>query len=187
VITCRVLEGFIQNNFVVTFWKPFGPNLHTVHYIPCCALRYGKADFYFVFDIEDTRKKYADACNELLTHLPPELVIQIAKHLDTKKSDFYYDIEYSEKDFPVVFKPKYKLQSIPEKLTKTQLQKLFQLGVLQLGFICYGTINLFTEESYEHVYPNDEPNLLKKKFPTKQDFLRKLEHLKYKINWFFRF
>jgi hypothetical protein len=73
----------------------------------------------FVFDIEDTRKKYADACNELLTHLPPELVIQIAKHLDTKKSDFYYDIEYSEKDFPVVFKPKYKLQSIPEKLTKT--------------------------------------------------------------------
>ncbi len=183
VITCRVFEGFIQNNFVVKFWKPFGPNLHTVHYIQCCALRYGKADFYFVFDIEDTRKKYADACNELLTHLPPELVIQIAKHLGTTKSDFYYDIEYSEKDFPVNFKPKYKLQSIPEKLTKTQLQKLYKLGVLKVYlFNYYGHIALFTEEAYD-----EDPYIWKDQFPTKKDFLRKLEDLKFKINWFFRF
>ena len=180
VETFTVYEGFILSNVDIKYWDRPELNLNPINYIPCWydEDRWRKEKLYFVFDIEDTRKTYAAACNQLLTHLPQELVIQIAEHLGTTKSYFTDGSEYSDKDFPDNFKPKYKLQSIPEKLTKTQLQKLFQLGVLQLGFICYGTINLFTEESYDHVYPNDEPNLLKKKFPTKQDFLRKLEHLK---------
>lgn len=179
VETFHVEEGFILNNFVVELWQHHEFNLHTVHFIPC-SLRH--EEIYFVFDIEYTRKKYADACNELLTHLPPELVIQVAEHLGTTKSDFYYDIEYSEKDFPVDFKPKYKYQSIPENLTKSQLQKLYQLGVLQFGRTTTDdSIILFSEAAYD-----DHPYIWKQFFPIKQDFLRKLEDLKSKIDRFFQ-
>jgi hypothetical protein len=182
VETFVVREGFILNNYVVKFRQHREFNLHTVHFIQC-----GPCDaIYFVFDIEDTRKKYADASNQLLSYLPPELVIQVAEHLGTTKSDFTDDSEYSEKDFPFDFKPKYKYQSIPKKLTKSQLQKLYQLGVLQVGYDTEDSIDLFSEAAYDHVYPNNKQNRWKKMFPIKQDFLGYLEDLKSKIDRFFQ-
>ena len=190
-----VSEGFIVNKFVVaTHPDPkFNRAVHYIHF-RCREHHiqyedwFGGSDIYFVFDIEDTRKTYAAACNKLLTHLPPELVIQIAEHLGTTKSDFYYDIEYSEKDFPVNFNKKYKLQSIPEKLSICQLQKLYQLGVLQVGFRMWDNIILFTEESYD--YDNglgrSYRNQLHKEFHTKQDFLRKLEEIQSRLNRLFQ-
>ncbi len=102
---------------------------------------------YFVFDIEDTREKSTYAVKQLLDILPKELVDKIAFYLGCNKSKY----EYTLTDFPVIHETKYKGE-MPTYLSRHQLKKLYELGVLKIAYDYNYDLYMLTDESFDYIY-----------------------------------
>ncbi len=154
----EICEGHIINkhSFMVLDPNPDGPKLNPAYYI-----RPGFHEFYrslspgvtegyrvfFVFDIEDTREKSTYAVKQLLDILPKELVDKIAFYLGCNESKY----EYTLTDFPVIFETKYKGE-MPKYLSRHQLKKLYELGVLKIALYYNYDFHMLSDESFDYIY-----------------------------------
>jgi hypothetical protein len=154
----EICEGHIINKHTFMVLEPNtdGPRPNPAYYI-----RTGFNEFYrslspgvtegyrivFVFDIEDTREKLTYAVKQLLDILPKELVDKIAFYLGCNK----FKYEYMLTDFPVIFETKYKGE-MPTYLSRHQLKKLYELGVLKIALEYNYDFHMLTDESFDYNY-----------------------------------
>lgn len=154
----EISKGHIINKHSIMVMEPNtdGPKLNPAYYI---SATYYNEDYYstqtngfnktcimyFVFDIEDTREKSTYAVKQLLDILPKELVDKIAFYLGCNKSKY----EYTLTDFPVIFETKYKGE-MPTYLSRHQLKKLYELGVLKIAFEYNYDLYMLTDESFDN-------------------------------------
>ena len=169
--------GYALNKYVAARKQHSVYDLQRVHYIKMNTNAY--PSYAFVFKIADTREAYAETANNLFRVFPPEVVCNITSFLkcDRPKENFY-----TAKDFPFDrnFVQEYSGE-IPDMLSKYQIMKL-----LECGAICpaadfarpfdSGSLQciLLTDESYDHVYPNNAPNRLHDKYRTKEQMHEQL-------------
>jgi hypothetical protein len=161
------MQGFILNKHVIKTQPHHMFDLNTTNMIYFTDVSY--FNFYFVFDIEDKRETYADALNQIVNQsLPLEMVENIANYLgcDVPTQN---DI-YNKSHFPFNFVSKY-TQSMPTGFIKEQLFELYEMGVIKIAYRnsydVHPNINILTDESYDYVFPNFQPNKITKMFPSK--------------------
>ncbi len=168
-------KGFALNTHVVKKTQHSVFPLNPVHFIDIAGTyTYRRRDYYFsfVFNVVDMRKIYTDLSDKLLESLPFEMIIHIFSFLNfTKKGNGLYTVS----DFPFNFLQEFEGE-IPKVLSKIQLKKLYEIGAIKLAYKSASSFNTLdgqltqmTDESYEHVYPNNAQNLLQKIFKSKEE------------------
>jgi hypothetical protein len=160
---CNVLEGYALNEHIVRYREHPRFNLKKVAFVTIRDT-IKKNHYTFIFNIEDRRKHYMEACTLLCNHLPKELVDIIAFYLGSPRRKN----TYTPSDFPFNFESEYK-GLLPAVISREQLKMLYKLGVVKLADP--DMINSYialTDESYDHVYPNNTPNRLRILFKTKE-------------------
>ncbi len=163
-------KGYALNNHVVREIQHTRFSLKPVYYINIPkGYTYKKKiyNFSFVFNIVDMRKIYANLHNKLLESLPLEMVLHIMEYENfEKKGDGLFQVT----DFPFDFSQEFQ-GKIPEKLSKSQLKKLYEIGAIKLALTSNGLRSkiVLTDESYEHVYPMNAPNVLHNIFKSKEE------------------
>ena len=171
-------KGYALNNHVVKLNEHKWFSLKPVYYINSIVHsvydpmyeyehEYGIDNITFVFNVVDMRKIYAETFNKLLDFLPYEMVLHIISFMDIKKKGNGY---FKETDFPFDFVQEFQGE-IPEILSRSQLKKLYDNGTIKVAAqgIGYNSFSAMTDESYDHVYPNDAPNALKQMFKSKKE------------------
>ena len=168
-------KGFALNTHVIKKTQHSVFPLNPVHFIDIAGTyTYRRTDYYFsfVFNVVDMRKIYTDLSDKLLESLPFEMIIRIFSFLNfTKKGNGLYTVS----DFPFNFLQEFEGE-IPKVLSKIQLKKLYEIGAIKLAYKSVSSFNTLsgqltqmTDESYEHVYPNNAQNLLQKIFKSKEE------------------
>ena len=166
-------KGFALNTHVVKNTQHTMFSLKPAYFVTVPKrnkIKYNDVYYYFsfVFNVVDMRKVYADTANKLLDTLPMEMVIHIFSFLNfNKKGDGLYKVS----DFPFDFCQEFNGE-IPKVLSKFQLKKLYEIGAITPAYTSgFSTIQLtqMTDNSYEHKYPNNAPNVLRKTFKSKEE------------------
>jgi hypothetical protein len=161
---CYILEGYALNEHIVCYNQHPRFNLKKV---ACITIRDTiKKNYYtFIFNIQDRRKHYTEACTILGYQLPKELVDLVALYLGSSRPKN----TYTASDFPFNFQSEYKGQ-LPTVISREQLKMLYKLGFVKLvDPDMISSYTALTDESYDHVYPNNAQNRLNILFRTKED------------------
>ncbi len=160
-------QGFILNKHVVKLYPHNSFNLNKTIIIPFKITQ--GIQLCFVFDIEDKRETYANALNQMVNQqtIPSELIEKIAFDLGMIKPT--KDDTYNKSQFPFNFTSKY-TQTMPECFIKEQLIELYKMGVLKIAYqdLYTSSMNILTDEAYDYVFPNGQPNNIKNRFPSKE-------------------
>lgn len=139
----KIVKGHVLDKHSIMVLEPDTDDYKPAYYIHI-GFNEGSRIF-LVFDIEDTREKSTYAVKQLLDILPKELVDKIAFYLGCNKLKY----EYTLTDFPVIFETKYK-EEMPSYLSKHQLKKLYELGVLKIAFDYEYDLHMLTDESFDN-------------------------------------
>jgi hypothetical protein len=175
ILNKHIVYTEISEQLVLQVYKSFTLHLNNpINLINLCIKSDGLKCF-FVFDIEDTRETFITILNQLRDQhiFPSEIVENIGLNLGCTK----YDGTYKTTQFPLNFISKYK-HDIPSILIKPQLKKLYEMGIIKMA--CMETfstrLNLLTNDAYDYIYPNGQPNKITKWFSSKkimQEFIDK--------------
>jgi hypothetical protein len=154
-------EGYILDKYIFQYMQNFTCTLHPIHYIYLNDPQYkytheGKTQYYqmcFVFNMQDMRKIYAEACNKLREYLPFDMVSHIMSFLNFKKKE---DTEYTVDDFPLEIYQEFK-GKIPKFLSKFQIKELYIIGAIKLAVLSLTGVKLeISDEAYDYVYPENQ-------------------------------
>ncbi len=165
----KLEKGYALNKHVVLQNPHHQYYLKPVHYVSLNVSYFDSVRsidrfLYVVFDIEDTRKTHAYALDKLSEHLPKEIIDNVALYLGIKK----YKSKYELADFPFNFVQKYK-ETMPTYLSLAQIKKLYELGVVKIGFERHTSINIMTDAAFDYVYPQNGINRVRQLFGTKEN------------------
>jgi hypothetical protein len=168
VKTYKPTQGFILNKHVVKLYPHNSFNLNKTIIIPFKTTQ--GIQLCFVFDIEDKRETYANALNQIVNqqNIPPEVIDIIALKLGMIKPTQHNCI-YNKSQFPFNFISKY-TQTMPEYFIKEQLIELYKMGVLKIAYqdLYNSSMNILTDEAYDYIFTNGQPNYVKNRFPSKE-------------------
>ncbi len=182
---CKISKKFFTQRELLTVNKGYILNEHVFTTLPHHKFTLTKVNYVlffidririaFVFDIEDLRKKYCHAVNNLLCHLPSDLVIDIAKKVGASNPIPKSGNTYELSDFPYDFVSKYSFGLQVTQLSRMQVKKLFDIGVMKIALMkddMYCHFNLLTDEAFDYKFPSANglvDNKIKTIFKTKEN------------------